>query len=284
MTPTNQRDGRRPRSIRLAIACALLLALAVFLWVWNAELSYRTLPRLGVAASGLKLRFSAVASDSGVHFQLHSGFGQRFEIRWRDFNRPAYHHGGVVNLLGVIVAVQPYTYNGGDYIVSPNAAIALPYWFLIVAPAYGVLRWAGIAAWLAPYCRFGRAAWGVMLAVALVFLAFNLTPYKNPLAGGSYDPGKSASQYINEWLQFTFDPASLGDIEQHYGFPFCYREVGYIGGKQVELYHGAEMHFRQHKLAENLCLAIGAMLVCGIAVQWLSGLQKPPTTAAATDS
>jgi hypothetical protein len=273
MTATIQRESCRPRSVRLAIACGLLFALAVLLCFWNAEFYYRRLPRLGVAVEALQWRFCTIASNDGVHFWLAQRYGKRFEFRWRDFNRPAYHHGGVVNLLGVIVAVQPYTYNGGDYIVSPNAAIALPNWFLIVAPAYGVLRWTGIAAWLAPYCRFGRAAWGVMLAVALVFLAFNLTPYKNPLAGGSYDPGKSASQYINEWLQFTFDPASLGDIEQHYGFPFCCREVGYIGGKQVELYHGAEMHFRQHKLAENLCLAIGTMLACGIAVQWLSRLQ-----------
>ncbi|HEX5105409.1 MAG TPA: hypothetical protein VFV87_16435, partial [Pirellulaceae bacterium] len=98
----------------------------------------------------------------------------------------------------------------------------------------------------------------------------NITPYRNPLAGRTYDPGKRTSEYIDEWTQFTFDPASLGDIEQHFGFPFCYREVGYTDGKQVDLFYGAEMHFWQHKLAEDLWIALAAVLACGIATEWLS--------------
>jgi hypothetical protein len=275
MSPTNHDVRRKPLVIWRAIASAVLLAAAVFLWFWTAGVYYRPLPRLGIGVAALEWRFSAIASDDGVHFGLAQGSGNQLEFRWRGFNRPSYHHGLVANLLGVIVAVQPYTYNGGDYFVSPNAGIVLPYWFLIVASTYGVMRWTGVAGWLAPYCHFGKAAWGVMLATGLAFLALNITPYKNPLAGSSYDPGKSTAQYIDEWATFTFAPASLGDIEQHYGFPFCYREVGYKGGQRVELYYGAEMHFRQHKLAENHCLALGTMLARGIVVQWRSGLREP---------
>jgi hypothetical protein len=247
----------------------VLLAGTTFLWYWTSGLYPHPLPRLGVSVGALGLSVSTIASDDGVHFRLRKEFGSRPQLRWRDHNQPGYHHGLVVNLLGLVVAAQPYTYNGGDYIISPNAGIALPYWLLIATFGYAVLRWTGLLSVIAPYCRFGKSALVVMAVVGLVFVALNLLPYANPLAGRVYDPGVSSAERLGRWLQFVFDPAALGDIEQHYGFPRTFYEVGYINGQKVDLYYGAEMEFLQHRLGENLCLAVAAMLVAGIAVQWL---------------
>jgi hypothetical protein len=269
MNPPNP-SRPSPRSLRGIVASTLLLAAAVFLWFWTSGLYPRTLPRLGVSAGALGLSVSTIASDDGIHFRLRKEFGSRPEFRWADHNRPSYHHGLVVNLLGVIVAAQPYTYNGGDYIVSPNAAVAVPYWFLIALAGYGLLRSTGLLGVLAPYSRFRVPALVVMSLVGLVFLALNLVPYANPAAGRSYDPSVSSAEHLGQWLQFVFDPASLGDIEQHYGFPRTCYEVGYINGQKVALYQGAEMEFFPHRLGENLCLALAAMLAAGMIVQRLS--------------
>jgi hypothetical protein len=276
MATVRQREGRRRLAIWRALGSILLLAAGLFLWYWTSGISYRTLPRLGVSAGAMGLSVSAVASDDGVHFRLWQDFGSRPEFRWRDLNQPGYHHGLVLNLLGVIVAAQPYTYNGGDYIVPPNAAIALPYWLLIATASYGILRWTGLLHLLAPYCRFAIPALAVMAIVGLVFLVLNVIPGPNPAAGSVSESGVSSVQRVDEWLRKFFDPASFGDIEQHYGFPFTFYEVGYMNGERVELYYGAEMEYLQHRLGENLCVALAAMVIAGMIVQCLSRWRARP--------
>jgi hypothetical protein len=277
MPSVHQHHVRRLRVRLPAVASVLLLAAALFLWFWTAGVYYRPLPRLGFAVTALGLSGSAIASDDGVHFRVYKGYGQRVEFRWSEFNRPNYHHGLVVNLLGVIVAAQPYTYNGGDYIISPNAGFALPYWLLIVTAGYGVLRFTGLSAWLARYCRFGALAWGAMALVALIFLVLNFLPHVDHGSARTYDPSVTLSEQFQWWVQVLFDPASFGDIALYYGFPFCWIERGYMNGLPVDLYYGAEMEFRQHKLAECLAVALSTMFLCGIAVQWLSelGIKQP---------
>ena len=265
----------QPKWIRTSGAAALS-ALTVFLWLWTSGIYSQSLPRLGVSARAMGVSVSAIASDDGVHFRFAKEFGSRPELRWCDFNRPSYHHGLVFNLLGIIVAAQPYTYNGGDYIISPNAGISLPYWLLLATIGYGVLRWSGLLRLLAPYCRFGIPALVVMSIVGLTFLGLNVIPHANYAAARIFDPGVSSAQRAGEWVRAIFDPASLGDIELNYGFPFCCYEVGFINGQRVELYYGAEMEFLQHRLGENICVALAAMALAGMAAQWIWPLRTRP--------
>ena len=276
MTATGQSvRSPRPQWLRAAGAAALL-ALSMFLWFWTSGIYPRSLPRLGVSAGAMGVSVSTIASDDGVHFRLRKEFGSRPEFRWRDHIQPRYHHGLVVNLLGLIVAAQPYTYNGGDYTVSPNAGIALPYWLLIVVGSYGLLRWTGLLGVLAPYCRFGAPALIIMALVGLVFLVLNLVPYANPAAGRVYDPRVNSAERFGQWLQWAFDPTSLNEVEQHYGFPLTFREVGYINGQKVAHYYGAEMDFLPHRLGEDLCVALAAMAIAGMIAQGISRWRTTP--------
>lgn len=278
MQSTDQRGKRQRPAIWRALAAVLLLAAALFFWFWNAGFMYPPRPRLGFSVEALGMEYAVSASDDGVHFRLFKEFGRRVEFRWGEFNRPNYHHGLAFNLLGLIVAAQPYTYNGGDYIISPNAGFALPYWLLIVASGYGVLRFTGLCGWLAGYCRFGALAWGAMAVVALAFLTLNFIPDVDHGSARTYDPGVTRAQQFDWWLQVIFEPASFGDVALYYGFPFCWIERGYINGQPVELYQGAEMDFLPHKLAECICIAVGSMLICGIAAEWLSRRRIKRTT------
>jgi hypothetical protein len=169
-----------------------------------------------------------------------------------------------------MVAVLPYTHYESDFIVPPHAAIAVPYWLTMVAGGFGILRCTGLLGTLAPYCRFGIAAWTAIALVALVFLALNAIPDAGR-PGAHIDP-----QNAFEWCQLIFFPSAWPDIELRYGFPFIWYELGLINGESVKLYHGAEMELLQHRLAENICIALGTMMICGMAVQWLVGRRQTP--------
>ena len=267
MNASHQPGGPRLRSIRGTVLSILVLAAALFLWFWNSGIYHRHLPRLSVAVEVLGLRGTTVANDDGLHFQVMKDYGWGPRFRWNEANRPAYHFGLVLNLLGLTVACQPYTHYDSDFIVPPNAAVGIPYWLLITASAFGILRFTGLSGWLAPYCRFGVAAWVVMAAIALVFLILNWIPEVDHGSARTYDPGVKGSERVLWWVQVLFDPASFGNIALYYGFPFCWIERGYMNAQPVDLYYGAEMDFRPHKLAECLGVALVAMLVCGMVVE-----------------
>lgn len=44
-----------------------------------------------------------------------------------------YHHSTGIEALGFAFVVLPHRVNGGDYLLNPYAAVALPYWFVAVA-------------------------------------------------------------------------------------------------------------------------------------------------------
>ncbi len=108
-----------------------------------------------------------------------------------------YHHSYGFDLLGFAFALLPYDFNEGDSLLSPYGALVVPYWFLTVATALLVLKYAG---WLprlglrrfAAVERMSRATvrssrmrlWMLLAVAAITFLALCLRMWP---AG---DPGR----------------------------------------------------------------------------------------------
>jgi hypothetical protein len=268
-----QRRGLTRWALCGAIASSLVLTASLFFWLWSAGIYYRPLRQWDIAVSALGWQASAIAAEDGVHFRIGKGYGQRLTVRWCEANRPSYPFGSVVNLLGLLVAAQPYTHHDGDSILSPNAAIALPYWLLIVLSGAGFLWLTGLGRLLVPYLRFGIAAWVVMIAVAIVFLGLNAVPSADRPGAQISESGYGGVNRLDQLRRLVFEPESFADIALRYGFPFRCYEVGLIDGQSVDLYHGAEMGLLPHKAAENLCIALGAMLFMGMATEALSRRQ-----------
>ena len=232
----------------------MTLLVSFGLWVWTSGIYYRPLPTPGCAIRLPFVMLGASANDDGIHFlAMKQRAGQFPEIHFgRGFT--GYHHGYVVNMLGLVMAVLPTEYNGGDYIVSPHAALVLPYWLMILGAVCVLVVRAPIFTWIAPYCRLSMLSGGVAGIVCVVFAMLNFVP-----STWGRVPAIQP-QTISEWATLTLRPdTAYSEIMLVYGYPFpCYRRA-IINGESLSLFYGARAGWAPHRAMENLCVAAFAV-------------------------
>jgi len=161
-----------------------------------------------------------------------------------------YPHGLGLSLGGFEFRVLPRRYSGGDYVVFPYAAVAVPYWFITGATGLLTLMYSGLLHRFRPYLRFSRYSMPFMLATGVVFA----------------------------WLNVS--PATIGPygVLKDYGFPQTYLLVAVRDGEVLSSFMGNDLGWRQDKVMENLMLAAVAVFsvgfLCEFARHWLRGESK----------
>jgi hypothetical protein len=132
-------------SNRCGIIALLLLSLSVALWLYGSGIYYRPLEPLGIAWRTQGLVLQAFSNKGAAHFVVVAEtpeFNLELESARPRYARVAeYHHGSIVDFLGFKLAWLHTEFNGGDYIVRPYAAVAIPYWFTTTLLALVVLQW-----------------------------------------------------------------------------------------------------------------------------------------------
>jgi hypothetical protein len=257
----------RTRKI-IPLLAGISLAVSLGLWWWTSGICYRPLPSPAIAMRHPFALLQACADDDGIHFLAVKNSRLQFPAVW--FGRASYlgnagyHHALVVNLLGVVIGVLPTTYHDGDMIVSPYAALVLPYWLLIVASGAALVVTTPLAAWLSRYWRPTRMSAGAAALVCGLFLVLNVIP-------SAWRPGALIQpQTFREWAMLIVEPeVEYSDIMLEYGFPFCYYRRGIIDGETADSYHGASVGWLPHKFMENACLAALSAFAVVLGAQWL---------------
>ena len=254
---------RKPAG-RVLPAAAITLLVSFGLWVWTSGVYYRPLPTPGCAIRLPFVSLGASANDDGIHFRaMKQRAGQFPEIHFGGGYTGSHHSHGF-NMLGLVMAVLPTEYDGGDYRVSPHVAVVLPYWLLIVG-AVGVLAIrTPVFNWIAPYCRPSKLSWGMAGFVCVVFALLNFVP-------STWGPGaRTRPQTISEWAALTLQPdATNSGVMRVYGYPFpCYRR-GVINGESVSLFQGARTGWEPHRAMENVCVAAFAVFCVVLVTQRL---------------
>jgi hypothetical protein len=258
---------------------ALVLVGSSFLWVWTSGIYYRTLPTPAFAIRLPFVLLQACANDEGVHLlAIKERANQLPAIQFERasyLGNAGYHHGCVVNILGLVMAVLPTEYCGGDYVVSPHTALVLPYWLLIVGAGCLLVVLTPAVTWIRRYCRPSKVSGGAATLVCLLFVMLNVVP-------SAWRPGAAIEpQTIHEWVTLTLEPHTThSEIMLVYGFPFpCYRK-GIINGQSVNLFYGASVGWEPHKAMENICVAVltafGVVLAIELLRHWVTGQQTAP--------
>jgi hypothetical protein len=236
---------------------------------------FGTLPTPACALRLPYVLFQSCALDEGVQLLTMSVPGRQFPSfepgRATYLGNAGYPHDFVVNILGLVIAVLPTTYDGGDYLVPPHAALVLPYWLLILGSGWILVGVSPLVAWIKPYCRWSKSPAWIAGIVFLVFALLNLTPSASR-PGAAIHPAT-----VLEWVALiVFPRAAHNDILLEYGFPFpCYHK-GYINGESVTTYHGMEVGWKPHTAMENFCIAALAAFAAGVAGQWWRDRRSPP--------
>ncbi|MEJ7638027.1 MAG: hypothetical protein WKF75_08615 [Singulisphaera sp.] len=245
----------------------LLLVASISLWAWTSGFPGHGRPRRGPSIA-IELPGPVAmmyAGDNGVHFKCAwwNSRGRAVTIRFDRTAPGRYAFGLVANFLGFTIAALTHTYTESDMIVPPYVALVLPYWFLILLFGRAFLRISGISGLVSPYCRFSRYSYWPMAIVALTFAILNCIP-------SAWRPGAMIiADDLSGWARLIFNPASYPEICLHYGFPFiCYRR-GIIDGKTDHFFHGALLGWEQHRAMENLCIALAAVMIVGMTVEWI---------------
>lgn len=262
--PMSIRDRARKATVPVA---AMILIVSSCLWVWTSGIYYRPLPKPACAVRVPFVLFQARASDDGVHFLAMNQHASQFPAiqvgRATSLGNAGYHHGCVVNILGLVIAVLPTTYNGGDYFVSPHVALVLPYWLLIVGAGCLLIVRTPAATWITTRCRWSKVSVGAAVLVCLVFALLNFIP-------SAWRPGAAIQpETFLDWVILTIVPhAAYSEIMLVYGFPFpCYRN-GMMNGKSVDLFYGADVGWEPHKAMENTCVAAFAAFAVMLPIEW----------------
>ncbi len=252
--------------LRVPIVASVFIGSSL-LWLWTAGIYYRPLAKPACAIRLPFILLQAGANDEGVHFLAMRQSGRQFptvHFRGTFFGNAGYHHGRVVNVLGLVIAVLPTEYNGGDYLVSPHVALVVPYWLLIVGSGCLLAVLTPAATRLRRFCRVSKLSGGAAGFVLVLFAAMNLVP-------SAWRPGAGIQpRTFGEWVTLTFQPgAAYAKIMLVYGFPFpCYRR-GIINGQSVELFLGASVGWEPHKAMENVCVAVLTAVSVALAIEWL---------------
>lgn len=254
-----------PRRAMAAVFFVLLVS-ATGLWLFTSGIFCRPQPKPSLAVRAPRLLLQATALDNGVHHlclwqQSNRHTSIQFD-RVTYLGNAGYRHGFVASFLGFTFAILKQASGGTDYIVSPHAAVVLPYWFLIIISSLGFLWFSGIGRLLASYCRFSRFSWWLMGITMLVFLTLNCVPSAWRL-GAAIRPDS-----VTEWLNLTFSPSTYPEICLSYGFPFVCYQRGIINGKSVQIFHGYDtLGLHQHRMMENLCIMVASCMAAGMLVE-----------------
>jgi len=270
------RECKKRLVLRIA---ALVFIGSSFLWVWTSGIYHRPLPKPACAIRLPFVSLGAGANDEGVHFVVMKQRGMQFptiHFGSRFFGSAGYHHGCVVNVLGLVIAVLPTEYSGGDYSVSSHAALVVPYWLLILGSGFLLAVLTPVATRIRPFCKISIFSGGAASFVLVLFGAMNLVP-------SAWRPGAAIQpQTIGEWVTLTFHPGAVhSEIMLVYGFPFpCYRK-GIINEQSVDLFYGASVGWEPHKAMENFCVAALTVLIVVLAIEllrhYLIGQQSGPS-------
>ena len=245
-----------------AVVCFALLLAVLALWLGTSGVYCRRLRGPSLVVWTPESEWRAAAGMEGLlfryrRFRTNRALSVRFEYAGRLSSR-WYCHGFVVSALGFTLAVLARSCTDIDLIIPPHVALVIPYWFAVSAFGVGFLWLSGLGRWLFVSRRFSRLSWWLMGFTMFVFVALSCVPY----AGGR--GGRIQPDTVGGWLRLVFWPSAHSEIFLRYGFPFiCYRR-GIINGKSVSFYHGCDnLGLIQHRLMEDLCIALAACLAVG---------------------
>ncbi len=247
------------------LAAAMTFLVSFVLWVWTSGVYYRPLPTPGCAVRLPFVMLGSCADGEGIHFLAMKQRASQFPAIHFGRGDTGYHHAYVVNILGLVMAVQPTKYDGGDYSVAPYAALIMPYWLLILGAGRVLVVRTPVFTWIAPYCRLSKLSGGVACFVCLVFAMLNFVP---STWGSAIEP-----QTISEWATLTLRPdTTYSEIMLVYGYPFpCYHR-GIINGESVNLFYGERTGWEPHRAMENACVAAFAVFCAVFVTQRLRNI------------
>lgn len=153
----NRWSGRR---LIVTGLCLVLLAGAAALWWRTTHIDrHGHLPKPAMALCVPGGFLQGTGMRDGLHCicmrdHLSRTVSIQFE-RATYLGNAGYHGATVVQFGGFTGAILTKTYNETDYILSPYAALVLPYWFLVATFGCAFLLVSGIAR-LVLACSFGR--------------------------------------------------------------------------------------------------------------------------------
>lgn len=264
------------RGVLLATLSVIALG-SLSLWWLTLHPEYKQ-PDIAVAIRIPDTLFQVRALANGLHFQVvastrQSGFSGQLGravymgSRWPDGGYVGDHDGYFASGLGFIAAWLPHKFDGGDYIQRPFAAVVVPYWFLIAGSAAGLALMLGAARPLAGRLRQAAPqAWYAAAIVLFVFFLANLVPYR------IWQPGLNLVPTTPwDWVEIIFWPWAVHDeVALRSGFPLeCYRWA-FVHGQRVTDFHGDNTQgLCQHRMMENLCVALVAASATMLAVESL---------------
>lgn len=257
--------GNRARRVAVPVV-AMTLLVSLSLWVWTSGVYYRRLPTPVCAVRLPFVLLQACASDEGVHLLAMKERGKQFPAiqfeRATYLGNAGYLEGHFVNVLGLVIAVLPSEYCGGDYFVSAHVALVLPYWLLVAGSGWLLVVLTPVARWIAPYCRPSKLSGAAAVLVLVLFAVLNFIP-------SAWRPGAEIEpQTFEGWVTLTLEPhTAYSEIMLVYGYPFpCYRKP-IINGQVVDFFYGAEIGWEPHLAMENFCVAAFAAFAVMLAIQ-----------------
>src|SRR5690606_36075427 len=132
--------------VKLAIALGVCLVW-ICLWVESHSWKRYAGQEFALGARGAGLIVQATSYPGTLHLLMERDRSQRPAVlslkRLTYLGNGGYHHGYGFELLGFAFSLMPHEFDGGDYMVPPYVAFAVPYWFLTVATALLILKYAG---------------------------------------------------------------------------------------------------------------------------------------------
>jgi hypothetical protein len=269
--PGQTAEGGERRWRRAYVIIALLvLGVSVGLRIWAEKELHPGRPTPAIAVWNVGFGVQVSAWDDGIHFLAVFDRGAKeppgiYLGPKTNLGRSGYRHGRLLSFLGLQAVLLPSTYGGSDYTVTPHAALVLPYWLLIVLSGVTALRCSKGWAFVGRHLSLSVPAVVLGLIVTIVFAVLNFSP----AATGSHGPIRREG--VVDWISLALTRPGSSEIRLEYGFPsVCYRR-GIIGGQSVDLFHGAEMGWKQHLLMEDVCIAVLAVLATIMAVEWIRG-------------
>jgi hypothetical protein len=262
------REHRFTKARKLLICGVLLVFVgSLGLRVWTSGVYCRELPT-PAAAHFSPVLLQACAWENGVHFLAMYDRGTQqpfFQFgRGTNLGRSGYHHGAVLSALGLAFAVLPTSYRGSDYVVPAHVALALPYWFLMLASGWLVLSFTGAVRWMKRHRPLSRRSVRIGGVVLAAFFLLNVVPAVPGLSG------TTRMAPFTRWVTLTFAPWTVrGEVLLWYGFPSVFLRRAMFDGRAVDSFRGYILGCEQHLLMENVLVALLAAVTVMMVTEWL---------------
>jgi hypothetical protein len=241
----NTTKARSPWRKRIELTFLLLCLLtSVGLWLYSAGLYYRPLPPPAFSVAGHGRIFQICSQQGAIHTVLMWDVPGQPSVHFSgvlNVGGGLYHHGLGFDLGGFVLRLLPHTFNGGDYIVAPFAAIVIPYWATTTGVSLLLLWVSGLYARLRPCIHFSKYSVPLMTVLSVVFVAANVYPWTTRHDG----------------------------VLREYGFPATYLTRAVQGDETLTFFMGYSLGWRQQQLAEDSLLAIVAVVAAGMCVELL---------------